>query len=134
MMNANANNVKQHEPMMVRANLRSFLLLTDQWGLSRKEANALIGLSGLHSMAYWQSKPDDVALTEYQVERLSYVLAICKMLDNAFEHAAVHRWLHQSNALPVFRDQPPLSRLCDGNLSELKKIATYLLASDELSR
>lgn len=125
------SNLKQNEQNIVRANLRSFLLLTDQWGLNRREANGLIGLSGLHSIAHWEARPDDVALTEYQAERLSYVLAICKLLDSRWDnYSEATRWLRESNASSVFANKTPLSAMSGDSIADLKHITTWLLSAD----
>jgi len=125
--------LRQSEQVVVRANLRSFLMLTDQWELSRREANALIGLSGLHSIAHWESKPDDVALTEYQAERLSYILSICKMLDTRFDNSRqATKWLREPNQALVFYNKPPLTILSGDSISILKQVTTWLLSAESI--
>ncbi|MBL4865835.1 MAG: DUF2384 domain-containing protein [Pseudomonadales bacterium] len=127
------SNLNQNEHTIVRANLRSFLLLTDQWELSRREANILIGLSGLHSIAHWETRPDDVALTEYQAERLSYILSICKMLDTRCKSPAeATKWLRESNPALVFANRTPLSVLSGDGIADLKRVTSWLVSDDKI--
>ena len=124
-------NMKHSEQTIVRTNLLSFLTLTDQWKLTRREANLMIGLSGLHSIAHWSAKPDDVLLTEYQAERLSYILSICQLLDNHCQsYADVTQWLREPNPSFVFAHKPPLTILSGDSVSDLKRVASWLLSVD----
>ena len=126
-------NIEQSEQTIVRANLQSYLTLTDQWKLSRREANLMIGLSGLHSIAHWAAKPDDVFLTEYQAERLSYILSICQLLDNHCEsYGDVTEWLRESNPSFVFANKPPLEIMSGDSVSDLKRVASWLLSVDSI--
>lgn len=59
-----------------RLALRNLFKATHDWGLGRREALALAGISSLHQLGHWSSAADDILLTDDQIEVITFLLTL----------------------------------------------------------
>lgn len=59
-----------------RLALKNLFKATHDWGLGRREALELAGISSLHQMGHWSSAADDILLTDDQIEVISFLLTL----------------------------------------------------------
>ncbi len=122
--------VKQlHErTLMSRRYMRTFMRFADAWGMDHNEIGRLLGLSGLHAMAGWKSSWQDLVLTEAQLEKVSYLLAVNKLLMNRYTtHQLLQAWLRQEHTHPLFLGKSPLECFMDCSSNQLNAISEWML-------
>jgi len=118
----------QERTLMSRRYMRTFMRFADVWGMSSQEVSQLLGLTGLHTMAGWKSSWQDLVLTEPQLEKVSYLLAINKLLMNRYDSDQVlQKWLRTKNDYPLFLDKTPLECFIDSGAHQLSAISEWML-------
>lgn len=106
---------------MTAVGLEAYGPITAQWGLSAKEAAALVGLSEA-DMARAHDPHEITSLTEDQTLRLSAVLGIYKALGTYFEDPIARLWMTRANAGPLFAGARPVDVAIEGGLPALLEI------------
>lgn len=108
------------------AMLRAFFILMKRWKLSDRQGCVLLGDPAKRTYARWKAGQVDLSRISRDVrERLSMLMGIHKSLRYIFSdpmHA--YDWLHKPNR--AFGDQPALSRLLAGSISDLGAVRAYL--------
>lgn len=118
----------QERTLMSRRYMRTFMRFADVWGLKAREVGLLLGLSGLHAMAGWKSSWQDLVLTETQLEKVSYLLAINKLLMDRFDSdKELRAWLNTSHEHPLFLDKKPVDCFIAGDKNQLRAISEWML-------
>lgn len=109
--------------------LRQAFAIAEAWGLNQTALGAILG-AGPRSLQRWRLQAENekrLSLSADTVERLSYLLGICKALGILFptpENRLL--WLRNANAAPVFNGQSPLSRMLQGRVADLYVVRQYL--------
>ena len=84
-------NKRQHES---RLTIRNLLKIGDIWGISKKQAMALLGTSSLQQLGQWSDTADGMLLTEDQVETASFLVALHSCLEKMLQSPqAIRQWL-----------------------------------------
>jgi len=118
----------QERTLMSRRYMRTFMRFADAWGMDSQEVARLLGLSGLHMMAGWKSSWQDLVLTEPQLEKVSYLLAINKLLMSQYDSdQALQEWLRCEHDHPLFLGKTPLECFMDSNTHQLNAISEWML-------
>ena len=118
----------QERTLMSRRYMRTFMRFADVWGMDHKEISRLLGLTGLHAMAGWKSSWQDLVLTEPQLEKVSYLLAINKLLMLKFEtNETLQSWLRQEQRHPLFLGKSPLECFMSCKSLQLQAINEWML-------
>ena len=106
--------------------LRAFAAIADQWNLSSKERQAILGLAPSTFYAY-AKKADAARLSPDTLERISYVLGIFKALRILLPRAeARSSWLHNANSDPEFSGAAPIAVMTAGKVANLYRVRRYL--------
>lgn len=106
--------------------LRAFAAIADDWELSPKERQAMLGLPASTYYAYLKraarARPSPDTL-----ERVSYVLGIFKALRILLPRREARlAWLRNPNADPGFAGAAPLAIMAAGKVANLYRVRRYL--------
>ncbi len=112
----------------MKVHWRGFCKVANILKLSRDEKNQLLQLSSLHQIAYWQNRTDGVYLSRYQVERLSYVLAVFKAaLDLMQDQETFARWARTELNNDCLKGQTPVAYMMVSDNKGLLKMCRWLM-------
>lgn len=119
----------QERTLMSRRYMRSFMRFVGPWGLDCDDVSRILGLSKLHSIAGWRSSWQDLVLTEAQLEKVSYLMVINKLLMNHFDSdKGLKEWLNAQNEHPLFLEKRPLECFMDSTIHQLNAISEWMLS------
>ena len=91
------------------------------------EKGQILQLSSLHQLAYWQSKGDDIYLSAYQIERLSYVLSIFKVaMDLMKDQETFVRWARMEVRNSYLKNQTPIEYMMESDNQGLNDLCSWL--------
>ena len=106
--------------------LRAFDAIANDWALSPKQRQAILGLRASTYYAYLK-RPEGARLSADTLERISYVLGIFKALRILLpRHDARLAWLRNANADPEFGGTAPLAIMVAGKVANLFRVRRYL--------
>ena len=106
--------------------LRAFGAIADQWSLSPKERQAILGLASSTFYAY-AKKAGAARLSPDTLERISYVLGIFKALRILLPRAEARAaWLRNPNSDPEFGGASPIAVMTEGKVANLYRVRRYL--------
>lgn len=115
--------------LMSRRYMRTFMRFVGPWGLDCHEVARLLGLSKLHSIAGWRSSWQDLVLTEAQLEKVSYLLAINKLLMSRYDSdQELQAWLNTEHEHALFLEKSPLECFMDSEINQLDAISEWMLS------
>lgn len=118
---------KRHD--MSAAAMRTYPNIARDWGLKEHEAALLLGVPD-STYRRWHNAPENARLNVNQLERMSMILGIYKALQILLPRTdAANSWLRRPNHNPRFGGQPPMERLCSGQVSDLYVVRQYLDAA-----
>lgn len=118
----------EERTLMSRRYMRTFMRFADAWGLDYKAIGRLLGLTGLHAISGWKSSWQDLILTELQLEKVSYLLAINKLLMNRFDSDKhLQQWLNEPHEHPIFLGKTPMECFMISNSNQLRVISEWML-------
>jgi hypothetical protein len=110
--------------------LRTFLNISDEWGLSEQERLRILGLPGRSTFYAWRDRVrsgEGITLSVDELTRISMVLGIYKALKIIFPRDEdVLRWLRSRNRGIVFGGQAPLSLITSGTQDAMMSVRRYL--------
>ncbi|MDQ2865531.1 MAG: MbcA/ParS/Xre antitoxin family protein [Candidatus Eremiobacteraeota bacterium] len=106
--------------------LRAFAAIAQEWNLNGKQRQFVLGLAPSTYYAY-AKRPDAARLSPDQLERISYVLGIYKVLRILLPRSAARSaWLKNSNADPEFGGAAPVDVMTAGKVANLYRVRRYL--------
>lgn len=113
--------------------LRSFLAISDVWGLGAEERRSVLGLPARSTYYKWVKaarEQRDITLGVDTLTRISAVLGIHQALRilNASEAESV-AWLHTLHNGTVFTGRAPLALIVSGSQDELFAVLRFLDAA-----
>ncbi len=113
------------------AGLRTFLNISDVWGLTYEERLRLIGKSHAAEFEQWSRSVrahEPVAIPLEVIRRIGCVLSIYASLVTLFSGEPNANWLRSPNDAPIFKGESALTVMTRGGLEHLDLVAKYLLA------
>ncbi len=106
--------------------LTAFGAIAENWRLTPKQRQAVLGLAGSTYYAYLK-RPDRARLSPDTLERISYVLGIFKALRILLpRHEARLAWLAHPNMDPEFAGAAPIAVMTAGKVANLYRVRRYL--------
>ncbi len=106
------------------AALRGVFGIFDAWGLSAEEARVLLGAPPERSFYAWK-KGQVARVPQDLLRRIGYIAGIFKALGVVYSDPSLaDGWLRRPNA--AFGEQPPLARMCAGDVTDLAAVRAYL--------
>lgn len=106
--------------------LRAFFNLAERWKLRIAEQRKLLGDPPESTFYKWKRERAGT-LSRDTLERISYLLGICKALAILFPQAErADAWLRKPNAAPTFGGRSALERMLSGNVADLFVVRQYL--------
>ena len=108
------------------AMLRAFFNLAKHWQLNDRQGRILLGEPAARTYSRWKAGHVDPSRISRDIrERLSMLMGIHKSLRYMFsESSRAYDWLRKPNR--AFGDEPALSRLLAGSISDLMAVRAYL--------
>lgn len=105
---------------------RTFLAITDRWGLAVDQRCRLLG--GVPPATYHHWKANGApAFPHDRLERLSLVLGIWKGLRTLFkDDTTAERWLKSANTDLPFAGESPLATMLRGSINDLYAVRRYI--------
>lgn len=113
--------------------LAAFLRVSAAWKLDEPQERMLLGQPSTDRLRQWKEQRAG-ALSLDQVERISYVLRIFRMLQGMVGPGAVaHDWLSQPRAEPIYGGRRPIDLMCLEDIRGLRQVSRFLqdLTGDE---
>ena len=107
--------------------MAAFLRVSAAWGLDEPQERMLLGQPSLETLRNWKQNRTG-ALSLDQVERISYVLRIFRLLQ---ENQGATGWLSVPRAEPIFGGRRPIDVMCLEDIRGLRQVAQFLQALDE---
>jgi uncharacterized protein (DUF2384 family) len=107
--------------------LAAFLRVSAAWGLDEPQERMLLGQPSPETLRSWKQNRTG-ALSLDQVERISYVLRIFRLLQE--RHGAT-AWLIEPRAEPIFGGRRPIDVMCLEDIRGLRQVAQFLHALSE---
>jgi uncharacterized protein (DUF2384 family) len=105
--------------------LKAFFGITHKWNLSSEQERVLLGVPK-PTYYRWKSKKDG-ELHQDTLERISYILGIYKDLRILLPtEEAANKWIHKSNAYPLFNGKSALEKFMLGRVIDLADVRRYL--------
>ena len=102
--------------------LRAFFNVAARWGLSVREAQALLGWPAASTFHKYK-KGDHGTLSYDTLIRISLVLGVFKALHVLYpERAFADRWVRMPNSNPLFAGRPPLALMVEGGIDGLYRV------------
>lgn len=106
--------------------------IQDAWDLSDANLQDLVRISR-STFSRWKSDPSKAQWDKDQVERLSYLFSIHRILTHILsENDAVRKWLRQEQGDAVFGGASPLDRMLCGQVGDLFEVDRWLQARLDL--
>lgn len=121
--------------------LAAFLRVSAAWGLDEPQERMLLGQPSPETLKNWKANRTG-ALSLDQVERISYVLRIFRLLQEgpgvqtppeprAAGPTAAPRWLLAPRQEPIFGGRRPIDVMCLEDIRGLRQVAQFLQALAE---
>jgi hypothetical protein len=107
--------------------LAAFLRVSEAWALDEPQERMLLGQPSQETLQSWKAHRTG-ALSLDQVERISYVLRIFRLLQ---ECQFVAGWLLEPRGEPIFGGRRPLDVMCLEDIRGLRQVAQFLQAASE---
>lgn len=107
--------------------LAAFLRVSAAWGLDEAQERMLLGQPSRETLQSWKEHRAG-ALSLDQVERISYVLRVFRLLQ---ERQGGVDWLLQPRQEPIFGGRRPLDVMCLEDVRGLRQVAQFLQAEAE---
>ena len=102
--------------------LAAFLRVSAAWGLDEPQERMLLGQPSPETLKSWKANRTG-ALSLDQVERISYVLRIFRLLQ---EHNGATAWLLAPRTEPIFGGRRPIDVMCLEDIRGLRQVAQFL--------
>ncbi len=113
--------------------LRTFLAISDLWGLDEQQRLLILGLPSRSTYYNWVRavrEHREITLDVDVLMRLSAVLGIHQALGVLYpDEAAGRKWLYTPNEATVFGGQPPLRLIVSGTQDSLMAVRRFLDAA-----
>ena len=106
--------------------LAAFLRVSAAWGLDEPQERMLLGQPSPETLKSWKANRTG-ALSLDQVERISYVLRIFRLLQ---EQQGATAWLLAPRAEPIFGGRRPIDVMCLEDIRGLRQVAQFLQGPD----
>ena len=104
--------------------LAAFLRVSAAWGLDEPQERMLLGQPSSETLRNWKQNRTG-ALSLDQVERISYVLRIFRLLQ---ESQGAIGWLSAPREEPIFGGRRPIDVMCLEDIRGLRQVAQFLQA------
>lgn len=106
--------------------------IQDSWDLSDANAQDLVRTSR-STFSRWKSDPTKAQWDKDQIERLSYLFSMHRILTHILsENEAIRHWLRQEQGDAVFGGLSPLERMLCGQVGDLYEVNRWLQARLDL--
>jgi uncharacterized protein (DUF2384 family) len=102
--------------------LAAFLRVSAAWQLDEPQERMLLGQPSPETLRNWKQNRTG-ALSLDQVERISYVLRIFRLLQEKYGSAA---WLVEPRREPIFGGRRPIDLMCLEDIRGLRQVAQFL--------
>ena len=102
--------------------LAAFLRVSEAWALDEPQERMLLGQPSQETLQSWKAHRTG-ALSLDQVERISYVLRIFRLLQ---ERQFAVGWLLEPRSEPIFGGRRPLAVMCLEDIRGLRQVAQFL--------
>lgn len=114
-------------PAQLRPLFRGFFGIMERWGVDNAQARSLLGQPAERTYFKWK-KGQVGAVPMDTIRRIGYLSGIWKALEILYSdpHQA-DGWVHRPNQF--FGGQPPLDRMCAGDVADLALVRQYLDAA-----
>lgn len=114
-------------PGQLRPLFRGFFSIMERWGVDNTQARRLLGEPAERTFFKWK-KGQIGAVPMDTIRRIGYISGIWKALEILYSdpHQA-DGWVHRPNQF--FGGQPPLERMCAGDVADLAFVRQYLDAA-----
>lgn len=99
--------------------------LLDQWGASRAEAAALVGVSE-STWDRMRAGRWEQSLSQDQLMRVSALVGIFKGLHLLFADAMADRWPRLANAGPLFANRTPVAAMVEGGIPMMLDVRRHI--------
>jgi uncharacterized protein (DUF2384 family) len=107
--------------------LAAFLRVSAAWSLDEAQERMLLGQPSPETLRSWKEHRTG-ALSLDQVERISYVLRVFRLLQ---ERDGATAWLLAPRHEPIFGGRRPLDVMCLEDIRGLRQVAQFLQADGE---
>jgi len=107
--------------------LAAFLRVSAAWRLDEPQERMLLGQPSPETLRNWKQNRTG-ALSLDQVERISYVLRIFRLLQEKHGSAG---WLVEPRQEPIFGGRRPIDVMCLEDIRGLRQVAQFLDAPGE---
>jgi hypothetical protein len=112
-------------PNEYAAALRTFFKIAELWELSTDDQLKLLGSPGRSTFFKWKKETPN--LPADTIERISHVLSIYRALELLLpDPAAADAWVRRPIDAPIFNGKSALSRMLNGQVSDLYVVRQYL--------
>lgn len=106
--------------------------IQDAWNLSDSNAQDLVRISR-STFSRWKSDPTKAQWDKDQIERLSYLFSIHRILTHILgDNDSLRTWLRQPQGDAVFGGASPLDRMLCGQVGDLFEVNRWLQARLDL--
>ena len=106
---------------------RGFFGIMERWGVENGQARTLLGGPAERTFYKWKRGQVGAVPTD-TVRRIGYISGIWKALAILYsDPQQADRWIHRPNLF--FGGQPPLERMCAGDVTDLALVRQYLDAA-----
>jgi hypothetical protein len=106
--------------------------IQEAWDLTDANTQELSRISK-STFSRWKSNPDKAQWDKDQIERLSYLFSIHRILTHILsESDSIRYWLRQEQGDAVFGGASPLSRMLCGQVGDLYEVNRWLQARLDL--
>ena len=110
--------------------LTAFRAIAQQWGLSKRDAAELLGVSEVTwdrvERGAWKQ-----ALSQDQLTRASAIIGVYKGLHTLFADTMADRWPKLPNRGPLFQGISPVNAMIEGGIPMVLKTRRYVDALSE---
>ncbi len=111
---------------MAEAGLMAFFAIAREWGLNREQQRRLLGNPG-RSRFYAMVRAQRGALSDDELDRLSYIVGIYTALNILYNPENTLRWLrHPGGSDMPWGEMSPLEYMLTGKLVALADVRRYL--------
>jgi uncharacterized protein (DUF2384 family) len=110
--------------------LRTFLAITEGWGLDEEDRRRVLGMPSRATYARWMRRAradEDLVLPTGILMRLAAVLTVHRLLRQLLGIGPeALTWLRAPHGAPPFGGQPPLALVTGGTLEGIDTVCRYL--------
>jgi hypothetical protein len=105
--------------------VKAFLKISKLWNLTIIDQCAIMCIT-IDELRRFNVDPDDIILTEDQLNRISYLIGIYSALHTIFNDDFADGWVWRPNTNKLFKDQPPIDLMCSRNIEDLAMTRKHL--------